>query len=217
MTANLSNRTKVAVGGAAVALLILALWFVVVSPKRSDAVKLESEVATAQADLEQRKADLAQPSAAVTVRASDGFRLAKALPEPANVAGVMLDVDRLARAHGLKIEDFLPTAVIPVTGYYAQPLTIGVEGRFGDVSKFVRDLRELVTVKKGRLVVKGRLYSVTEVRLGKADDAEFPVVKAGVVLNASGALPTVPAAAPVAEGETTTPSTDGTSAAGATP
>ncbi len=216
MTVNLSNRTKVALGGAGLVLLLLVLWLVVVSPKRSEAVKLESEVATAQADLAQRKADLAQPSAAVTVRASDGFRLAKALPEPANVAGVMLDVDRLAKVHSLKLEDFLPTAVIPVTGYYAQPLTISVEGRFSDVSKFVRDLRELVTVKKGRLVVKGRLYSVTEVRLGKPTDAEFPLVTAGVVLNAFGALPNVPAAVPV-EGETTTPSSDGTSAAGATP
>ena len=57
----------------------------------------------------------------MTVRTSDVFRLAKALPEDANVAAVMLDVDRLAARHGLTLEGFQPTAQIPVTGYYAQP------------------------------------------------------------------------------------------------
>jgi hypothetical protein len=201
-------------------LVLLALWFLVVSPERSQAKSLEAEVAVAQAELAQKKADLARPSAAVTVRASDVFRLAKALPVDANVAGVILDVDRLASNHGLKLEGFQPTAVIPVTGYYAQPLSITVQGRFGDVSKFLAELRELVSVKKGRLFVRGRLYSVNEVRLGKPEgEAKFPVVRAGVVLNAFGFMPGVPATTtPVTpEGESTTPSSDGTSAAGATP
>ena len=222
MRTNVSNRTALAVGGAAFVFVLAALWFLVVSPKRSEAARLEGDVAAAQAELSQRKADLARPSAAVTVRASDVFRLAKALPEDANVAAVMLDVDRLAARHGLTLEGFQPTAVIPVTGYYAQPLTITVQGRFGSVSRFLGDLRRLVTVKKGRLVVDGRLYSVTEVRLGKpeGEKAQFPVVRAGVILNAFGVLPGVPATPTTSEapeGETPTPSSDGTSAAGATP
>lgn len=220
MSAKLSNRSALAVGGAVLALVLFVLWFLVVSPERSQAKDLETEVATAQAELDQKKADLARPSAAVTVRASDVFRLAKALPEDGNVAGVILDVDRLASKHGLKLEGFQPTAVIPVTGYYAQPLSVTVQGRFGDVSAFLKELRELVSVKKGRLVVQGRLYSVNEVRLGKPEgEAKFPVVRAGVVLNAFGFMPGIPATTTPAtpEGESTTPSSDGTSAAGATP
>ena len=214
MRTNVSNRSALALGGAALVLVLAALWFVVVSPKRSEASKLESDVAAAQAELAQRKADLARPSAAVTVRASDGFRLAKALPEDANVASVMLDVDRLAGRHGLTLEGFQPTAVVPVTSYYAQPVTVTVQGRFGSVSRFLGDLRQLVNVRNGRLVVDGRLYSVTEVTLGRPEgDGKFPSVRAGIVLNAFGVLPGMPAATP----ETTTPSTDGTSAAGATP
>jgi type IV pilus assembly PilO-like protein len=213
---NLSTRAQLGLGGAALALVVLALWFVVVSPKRSEAANLEAEVAAAQADLNQRKADLARPSAAVTVRASDVFRLAKALPEDGNVAGVILDVDRLAASHGLTLEGLQPTAVIPVTGYYAQPLTVTVQGRFGAVSRFLSDLRQLVTVKKGRLSVRGRLYSVSEVRLGRPEgEAKFPVVRAGVVLNAFGFMQGVPAPATPATPETTTPS--GSTAAGATP
>jgi hypothetical protein len=216
----LSNKSAVLIGVAALALAVVGLWFLLVSPKRSEAANLKSEVATAQAELTQRKAELARPSAAVTVRASDVFRLAKALPEDANVAGVMLDVDRLAKAHGLTLEGFQPTAVIPVTGYYAQPLTVTVQGRFGDVSKFLSDLRRLVSVKKGRLVVFGRLYSVGEVRLGKPDgEKTYPLVRAGILLNAFGFMPGVPATTTptTPEEDTTTPSSDGTSAAGANP
>jgi hypothetical protein len=215
----MSNRTAVGLGGAALVLVLLGLWFLVISPKRSEVSKLESNVAAAEAELTQKKADLASPSAGLTVRASDVFRLAKALPEDANVAATMLDVDRLAARHGLTLEGFQPTAQIPVTGYYAQPVTVTVQGRFGKVSRFLGDLRKLVTVKKGRLVVDGRLYSVTEVRLTKpeGEDLTFPVVRAGVLLNAFGFTPGMPAFPDATTEETTTPSSDGTSAAGATP
>ncbi|MBA2741358.1 MAG: type 4a pilus biogenesis protein PilO [Actinobacteria bacterium] len=214
MSTNVSNRTVLVAAG--VVLVLVGLWFLVVSPKRSEASKLESDVAFAQAELVQRKADLAQPSAAVTVRASDVFRLAKALPEDANVAAVMLDVDRLAARHRLTLEGFQPTAVVPVTGYYAQPLTVTVQGRFNSVSRFLGDLRKLVKVKKGRLDVDGRLYSVTEVRLGKPEgDLQYPTVRAGILLNAFGVLAGVPV---TPEGAIPPPpSSDGTSAAGATP
>jgi hypothetical protein len=218
--ANMSNRTAVALGGAAAVLVLLALWFLVVSPKRSEAARLESALAAAQAELTQKKAELASPSAAVTVRTSDVFRLAKALPEDTNVAAAMLDVDRLAARHGLTLEGFQPTAQIPVQGYYAQPVTVTVQGRFGKVSRFLGDLRKLVSVKKGRLVVGGRLYSVTEVRLSRpeGENLGFPVVRAGILLNAFGFTPGVPAFPSDTTGEeTTTPSSDGTSAAGATP
>lgn len=216
MTGRLSNRAALGLGAGVLALFLVALWFLVVSPKRSEASDLATEVATARTELAQRKAELARPSAAVTVRASDVFRLAKALPVDSNVAGVLLDIDRLAQRHGLTIEGFQPTAVIPVTGYYAQPLTVTVQGRFGDVSTFLRELRELVTAKKGRLSVRGRLYSVTEVTLGKPEgEVQYPVVRAGIVLNAFGLMPGAPATDVPAE--PTTSSTDGSSAAGATP
>lgn len=220
MTERLNNKNALVVGVAVLALAVVGFWFLVVSPKRSEAASLADEVAAAQVELAQRKAELARPSAAVTVRASDVFRLAKALPEDANVAGVILDVDQLAARRGLTMEGFQPSAVVPVTGYYAQPITLTVEGRFGDVSKFLSDVRGLVSVKKGRLLVNGRLYSVSEVKLGEPDGEKvYPIVRASILLNAFGLLPAVPAtpSTEIPETDSTTPSSDGTTAAGATP
>lgn len=220
MNGKLSNRSAVAVGGGVLLLVLVAFWFLVVSPKRSEASDLKTELATAQTELDQKKADLANPSAAVNVRPSDVFRLTKALPQDSNMAGVILDVDRIARTHKLTLEGFQPTAAIPMSGYTVQPLTVTVQGRFGDVSKFLKDVRDLVTVKHGRLFVNGRLYSVSEVRLGKPDVGTFPIVRAGVILNAYGFAVGAPATTtPTTPGtDSTTPSSDGTtSAAGATP
>jgi hypothetical protein len=77
-------------------------------------------------------------------------------------------------------------------------------------------------VKKGRLLVNGRLYTVTEVRLGRPEGEKvtFPVVRAGIVMNAFGLLPSVPATTTSTTGttdESTTPTTDGSTAVGATP
>ena len=59
-------------------------------------------------------------------------------------------------------------------------------------------------------VVDGRLYSVTEVRLARpeGEDVQFPLVQAGILLNAFGFTPGVPPSlTPDATGEeTTTPS-----------
>ncbi len=123
MSGKLSNRSAVAFGGAALALVLLALWFLVVSPERSQAKSLEADVAAAQAELDQKKADLARP-----FRRRDGAR-ERRLPacQGASRGRQRRRSDprrRSARVErtGLTLEGFQPTAVIPVTGYYAQPL-----------------------------------------------------------------------------------------------
>lgn len=217
MTSGLRTKQGMLTAGAAtIALLLVAGWFLVVAPKRSRADALEVQVAAAQTELAQKRAELARPSAAVRIKANDLFRLSKALPGYSDTAAVILDVDRLAGQHDLTFWSLTPGAPMVGTGVLQQPYGVVLEGRFGDVSRFLRDLRTLVKVRKGRLDARGRIYAVDKIELKEPESAKkFPVVKASLTVNAySYAGDAVP---PGSTSETTTTSTTGTVAAGATP
>jgi Tfp pilus assembly protein PilO len=215
MSSRLDSKKTLLLGAAALVGVLVAGWFLLVAPQRSKADELQAQVTAAQDELAQKRAELARPSAAVRIKANDLFRLSKALPGSTDTAGVLLDVDRLAGKHDLTFWSLTPQAPFVGAGVIQQPYGVVLEGRFGDVSRFVRDLRKLVVVKRGRLDVRGRVYAIDQVELQEPEGAKkFPVVKASLNVNAysydGGAVPSGDASQ-----STTTPT--GTVAAGATP
>ncbi len=198
-------------------LLLLAIWFLIVSPQRARATELSADLATARAQVVERKAALATPSANVTVKPSDLYRLSKALPDNTNMAGILLDVNRISAQNKLTFMSITPGPQVSGTGYVQQPLDIIVQGRFSNISTFLGDLRTLVSVRAKRLDTRGRLYSVSAVSITSPDSpAKFPVVKAAVKLNAYAFSAPVPTTTPDPSTSTDT-SSSGTVAAGATP
>jgi hypothetical protein len=200
-------------GAAGVLLLVAAIWFLAVSPQNSKASSLDSEIAATQTKIAQRRAELASPSAQVHLRASDLYRLTKAMPDQTDMAGIILALNRLAVAHGLSFEGIQSVPQVAQAGYVVQPVTVTVQGRFSSVSAFLRELRRLVDVRKRSLVATGRLFSVDQITFGQPDSQKaFPDVKATLTLDAfmfAGGAPAVPS--------TTTPAApSGTVAAGAT-
>ena len=204
MNAVLQNK-KVVLGAAAAAfaLVIVGGWLLLVSPERAKATDLATQVEAAESELSTKQMALQHPAANVSVRASDGYRLATALPEKVDMAGVILDVQRLASKNKLQFISIQPQAAgVAGTGYLATPVAINVQGRFSDVSNFIGDLRTLVRVRHGHLDTRGRLYSVGSVDLGAPQDpATFPVVLARLSLN------TYAFSAPPPATPSTTPST----------
>jgi len=199
------------IGG--VALLVAAIWFLAVSPQHSKAAKLDTDIAAVQTQIAARRAELSNPSAQVHVRASDLYRLTKAMPEQADMAGIILALNRLAKSHGLTFEGIQPQAVVAQTGFNVQPVTVTLQGRFSAVSRFLRDLRRLVDVHKRSLVATGRLFTVDEIGFAQPDNQKaFPDVKATITIDSFmfvGNLPTTPST-------TTAAAPSGTVAAGAT-
>jgi hypothetical protein len=219
-------RTKAGVIGLAVALVVVigaGGWFLLVSPKRSTAKELNGRIAGVESEIQERRALLASPQAQVKVRASDLYRLTKAMPDAPHTAAVLLEINRLAKRRELAFTSIRPDASVPLTGYTVQPFVITLEGRFGSVSAFLGDVRRLVQVRKKRLDVRGRLFSVDSVSLGEPDERDgFPNVKATVTIDAFvyGGAPPVDAGGgteSTTPDQTTSPSSNGTAAAGATP
>jgi Tfp pilus assembly protein PilO len=215
----LQKDPRLLVGAVAgvVILILAASWLLLLSPKRDKVVELDQSIAAKQTELAAKQAALAQPAAAVKIRASDLFRLNKALPDKTDMTAIILDVNRLATANKLSFSSLAPAPAIAGTGSIAQPVTVTVQGRFGSVSSFLGDLMNLVSVRgHGLLDARGRTYSITQVELGSPDEASFPMVKATVTINAHSFVPSAPVDPNAATASSTTPST-GTVAAGVTP
>jgi hypothetical protein len=218
----LLQNKKVVLGaaGAAVALLVVGAWLVLVSPERTKASDLAAQVGAAQADLQQRQAELRHPAAKVTVRASDGYRLSTALPSAVDMPGVIYDIQRLASSNKLAFTSIQPQAAgVAGNGYVATPVGLQVQGRFSDVSNFLGDLRSLVRVRHGHLDTRGRLYSIASVDIGSPQSpATFPVVMAKLTLNTFAFSPPAPTApAPTPSTPSSGQSSNENVAAGATP
>lgn len=218
------KNPKVAIGAAVGAGLLLALagWMLLVSPARSKSADLQTQITATQSDIATRKAAIARkPKIVVDVRTSDLYRLTKAVPERADVPGIVLELNRLSRGTGVKFHSIAPQPVVTGQGYNVLPLSVVVNGRFGEVNSFLHQLRRLVTVKKTRLDASGRLFAVDNVELAESTKAKFPEVQATITLDAfvyaGGVLPTDPAAPNANPSNTSSPPSSGAVAAGATP
>ena len=204
MSKLLSSKAGVAAVGAATAVVIMAAgWFLLIKPKQNDAKTLDAKIATVEQSIAARRAELARPKAEIRVRPSDLYRLSKALPGNPDIAGVMLEINRLAGLHKITFRSITSQPPVPATSYMVHPFEVQLEGRFANVSSFLGDLRKLVRVKKQTLDVRGRLFAVDTLALQKPDgDKKFPTVKAIVTLDAfnfTGAAPAAPGTSSTAD------------------
>jgi Tfp pilus assembly protein PilO len=218
MSARLRNPkilAAVVLGGVVVVTAIA--WVALVGPERSKVGKLDGQISSVQTQIDQRKAALASPKANLHVRASDIFRLNRAMPDSTDMSGILVALNQVAAGHKLQFESLTPGPMVAQTGFNVQPVTVVVQGRFADVSGFLGELRKLVSVKKHALAASGRLFSIDSVDLTAPDNKlSFPNVKATVMIDAfmfaGGVLPTAPG-----ESTSTPSAAGGTVAAGANP
>ena len=168
-----------------VAVIAAGAWILLVSPERSKVGKLDGQISAVQTQIGQRKAALATPKVDVHVRASDVFRLNRAMPNSTDMPGIIVVLNRLAAGHKLQFESIQPGAAVAQAGFNVQPLTVVIQGRFADVSGFLGQLRKLVRVQKHHLAATGRLFAIDSVEFGSPDSKKtFPNVKATLNVDA---------------------------------
>lgn len=209
----LSRNLTLALAAAAVFLLTAALYVFGVSPQRSRAGELDERVAQRRLQLVQARSGGAREDA---VSVAESFRLAKAMPDASDMAGMLVLISSLARGTGVAFESITPGAAVASTGYQVLPVSVVLQGTFYDLSDFLYRLRNLVRVSGGRLETGGRLFTVESLSLVKGTKG-FPRLQATVMLNAyvygaGGATPPPGAPSPA----TGTLSTGGAQAVGAT-
>jgi Tfp pilus assembly protein PilO len=198
----------------AVALVIAtaALWFLVVGPKQARGGELSDSIADYETKIVLAQQPKVEPTV-VKIDVADVFRLAKALPDSEDMAGVMLELNAVATASGINFVSISPGPSVARTSYYAVPVTLTLEGNYYDLTDFLFRLRSLVSVRDGVLEANGRLYTLDTVEIHESGDG-FPQVEAVLVISAYtyGVLEgSVDAAVPpAATGTTATGTTTGT-------
>jgi Tfp pilus assembly protein PilO len=175
---------------AAIALVVVALlvagalgYFVLISPKRSAASELATQVASTESEIQARRIAQHQTPTAEPIRAADLFRVTKAMPNKSDMPGVLLELNRIARETGIRFESIAPGDGIDAGGYLRQPIDLVFEGNFYELSDFLYRLRTLVVVHNGELRATGRLFTVRTLSFVEGDLA-FPQIKATLGVDA---------------------------------
>jgi Tfp pilus assembly protein PilO len=215
--AALPPRAQIGIAAAAVLLYTLALWFLLVAPKRAEATSVADDVVAAELQLAQAQVASTRPQSAGT-SVGDVLRLAKAMPSSADQAGLVLELDRLARATGVKLGTITPGEPVATAGSpTAIPVVVTAEGSYRQVTRFVRLARGLVSVRGRKVRATGRLFTVQAVELAESNAKGFPRLDATITFNAyvyDGPLVEETPPPRTEDGDDTS---TGTTAAGATP
>ncbi|MDQ2983450.1 MAG: type 4a pilus biogenesis protein PilO [Actinomycetota bacterium] len=214
-------------------LVALAGWFLLISPQRKTAADLTTQIDDTQKNVAQARALIAQVKSASKIRVADVFRLTKAMPDQADMSGVILELNHIAKESGISFDSITPQGSMALSGYQAVPLQVVFNGNFYALSDFLFRLRGLVDVRRGTLDATGRLFLVDNLAFDESP-AGFPQIHATLTVDAfvygngpvtappastatTGASTTAPASTSATTTTPATPPSTGAAAAGALP
>lgn len=164
-------------------LLVAALgYMVLVRPKQNEAKELEAEIARLDTEYITQSSK-ANPAPPAKIEAPELFRLAKAMPDRADMAGVILELNEVASATGIEFKSIVPGTSEPREGFQILPVDLVFEGDFYSLSDFLFRLRGLVRMHDGQLDARGRLFTVQSITFAESVE-RFPRIQAAVRVNA---------------------------------
>lgn len=134
-----------------------------VLPQRSHVKSLDSEIAATQAKLASLQRENHHGP---VIRAAQLFQLARAMPDSADMPGLIVDLSRAAQDSKVSLLSVQPAAAVAQTdGANGLPLKVSIVGSWRGVASFLHALRSNVRVTGGKLFVDGRLFTVDTVEL----------------------------------------------------
>jgi len=208
------TEVKVALLVGGVLLGLVAGWFLVIAPKRHDAATLKQQIADTRDQISVAQG-IKLPTAPPPIRVADLFKLSRAMPNTADIPGVILQLSSVAAETGVEFESITPHDPVSYGAYQQVAVDLSFEGRFYDLSDFLYRLRNLVGVHEGVLNATGRLFTVDSINFNQGTQ-NFPQVKATLTVSAyvfgDGTAPPVPSGTTPAGTAPTSPVTGDTPA-----
>ena len=217
--ADLPSRAQIAIA-IGVVLIYATLWFLLVAPKRSEAASVSEDVVAAQlelttAQLEARRPTRRKRDSSVT----DVLRLAKAMPSSADQAGLVLELDRLARSANVTLGSITPSEpVLGSGGTTTIPVVVTATGSYRQITRFLKHTRALCRRERWRSPRNGSALDDADRRARRVECQRIPVnPDATITLNAFVYDGPIIPATPTPTTTTTEDASSGATAAGSTP
>jgi Tfp pilus assembly protein PilO len=195
----------------ALAIFLAVAYFVLIRPKADEAAKLGEEIVALEAEAAIAGRETPTETPEVRIDVADVFRLAKAMPDGSDMAGIMLELNGMASSAGITFISIQPGEPVSFTDASALPINLTFHGNYYDLTDFLYRMRNLVSVKDGVLDASGRLYTLDALDLHEAPEQKFPMIEAILTLSAysygAAPVPTVPGAPAATDTTSTTTST----------
>jgi Tfp pilus assembly protein PilO len=180
-------------------LLVVAVvgYFFLVKPKQEEAGRTSDEIAELATQIAVAQAAAQAPASGrdEKIRVADVFRVTKAMPDEDDMPGILLELDGVASAAGVRFISISPQAPVVQSTYTALPVNLSFEGNYYDLTDFLFRLRNLVSVRDGKLEADGRLYTLDTLSMQEGPNG-FPDIAASLTVTAY-VYSTTPTAAPV--------------------
>ncbi len=148
--------------------LIVAWYFLLLSPARAKLSDLDSQVQAQQAALATAQQDVARlesyKKTAPQSRA-EIVRLGKMLPQSEGIPSLIIELTKTADASGVDLNSISRGATQPGTPFGLQSVSLQVTGRFFDIEDFLYRMETYVAFRNASFRVTGRLLEVTTLGL----------------------------------------------------
>jgi Tfp pilus assembly protein PilO len=181
-----ANKLRLGLAVAGLNLVLVAAgWFLLVSPQRHHQQSASQQLQQVQLEsLRLVGGTATQPAHAKqqTIHTSNLYRLAQAMPPSADEADLLLALNHLAKASGVKVLGITLGAPTAEVGDVILPAQLTLDGSYGSLTRYLHTLRMLVGMRHGRLFAAGRFLSVSSV--GMTPDGKGRTETATVSVNA---------------------------------
>jgi Tfp pilus assembly protein PilO len=196
------------IAGIAIVIVAAIAYFMLIGPKRAEAGRLADKIADLETQVRTAKLAAQPKESAVQLKLAPLFELTKAMPDRDDVPGIILELNSIAQATGVRFKAIAPQDPVTQEGYRALPISLTFQGNYYDLTDFLFRVRNLVAVRDGKLSSSGRFFTLDTLDM---INAGLPQIDAILVVSAyvydpsaHSAVPIAPVPVATATGETTT-------------
>ncbi len=182
------------------AVMLAALWMMVLAPKRSESAEVKANVAAQELRLDQARAQLAAHQASKEQypgMLAELKRLDEAVPSRGEITTLLRQLQKRANARDADLTlaalkagggapasgaggaKLTPGATSGPGGIAMLPFSFSYEGEYFDLVKVLAAARRAVTVKSGDVKIDGRLVTIEGIAFERADTTS-KLIKASV-------------------------------------